>query len=331
MSQTDPIPELEDLPPPAGAAPSAPPARRGWWRPALLVVLAIMLAWYPGGMLYLHKVDDDSSFSLELTDLPRNGSRAVAMAAALIHREVDQNGWVANHPFFLPGAALDNMPNFQEGLVSALGRFAFELSDQIGRVRGSSQTDRDLQEAAGLLQYSPTQWYFDLSTSLLPPATSDAQYRKARQALVNYNRRLSDGQAIFERRSDNLMATLDRIALDMGSSSAALDRQIIEHAGDLIDFRADDVFYAVKGQSYAYYLILRELGQDFENVLRERELAATWAQVLASLETAATMEPLVVINGAPDAWIRPSHLATLGFYVLRARTQLREITNILLK
>lgn len=304
---------------------------RAFAKPVAIFIIFALLIWYPLGMFYLHEVDDDPNFSIDMTDIPRNGSRAVAMAAALIHREVDVHGWVANDPFFMPGSALDNMPNFQQGMMEAMARFAFELSDQIGRVRGSSRTDQDLQEAAGLLQYSGTKWIFDFSTSVMPTAAAEAQYRRARGALIAYNRRLSDGQAIFERRSDNLLATLDRIALDMGSASAALDKQIAEHAGDWIDARADDVFYTAKGQAYAYYLILRELGQDFENVMRERDLTATWEQMLDSMQRAATLEPIVVINAKPDAWLRPSHLASEGFYILRARTQLREITNILLK
>jgi hypothetical protein len=39
----------------------------------------------------------------------------------------------------------------------------------------------------------------------------------------------------------------------------------------------------------------------------------------------------VVINAAPDGILLPSHLAAQGFYVLRARAQIREITNVLLK
>ena len=53
--------------------------------------------------------------------------------------------------------------------------------------------------------------------------------------------------------------------------------------------------------------------------------------MLASLKQAASMDPLVVVNGRPDGFIGPSHLAALGFYLLRARTQLREIINILQK
>lgn len=314
------------------ASPTNPGAvlRRIRLWPALLGLAALLGLYYPIGMLIAHKVDDDTAYQVPEAEIG-GGSRAVAMAASLIAREVDRNGWVANDPFFLPGSQLDNMPNYQLGMIHALGRFAFEMVDQIGRTRGSSQTDSELQEAAGLLQYSGTKWIFDFSTSLLPTAKSEDQYRKARRALLGYNRRLAEGKVVFERRADNLLATLDRIALDLGSSSAALDRHINEHSTAFIDWQADDVFYSIKGQSYAYYLILRELRQDYANVVRDKELVAVWDQMLASLAAAGGLKPLVIVNGTTDGMILPNHLASMGFYILRARTQMREIGNILLK
>ena len=50
-----------------------------------------------------------------------------------------------------------------------------------------------------------------------------------------------------------------------------------------------------------------------------------------TFRTAALLQPWVVINGNPDSLFLPSHLAAQGFYQLRARTQLREIRDILLK
>ena len=294
-------------------------------------VLVAALLYYPIGMSITHDINDDSAYETPGHPVMKDGSRAVAMAAALILREVDESRWVANDPFFLPPAALDNMPNYQQGIIAALARFAFELTDQIGRTRGTSQTDKDLQEAAGQLQYAGNVWVFDLSTSLAPTTTSEARYRKAAKSLLKYNQRLANGNAVFERRADNLLATLDRFALDMGASSATLDRQITEHAGDFIDTRADDVFYGIKGQSYAYYMIIRELGLDYAKVLGERELTNAWAKMLESLRRAAELSPLIVANGMPDSQFVPSHLAAQGFYLLRARTKIREITNILLK
>ena len=295
-----------------------------------LIVLVGLALYFPVGMIWTHAINDDLEFQAAPADRSF-GSAAVALAAALIEREVNQSRWVANDPFFFPTAPLDNMPNYQQGIIAALARFSFELMDQIARTRGSSQTDPDLREAAGLLQYPGTKWVFDFSVSIAPTATSEAQYRQARRALLAYNDRLAAGEAVFQRRADNLLATLDRIALDLGASSAALDKRITEHSGDLIDFESDDLFYGVKGQLYAYYLLLRELKGDFESVIAERELMGVYGQMLESMAAAAALDPWVVVNGDPDGQVLPTHLAAQGFYLLRARTQLREITNILLK
>ena len=295
-----------------------------------ILVLLIVLLYYPAGMLIVHDIDDDLDYQAPAAYIGSDGSRTVAIAAGLIEREVDEHRWVANDPVFMPGALLDNMRYYQQGIIAALARFAFELTDRIGRTRGSSQVDPDLQEAAGLLQYSGTKWVFDFSTSLAPTATSEAQYRKAKRALVAYNARLGAKEAVFDPRADNLLATLDRMASDLGSASAVLDRRIAEGSG-LIDTEADNVFYTIKGQTYAYYLLLRELEIDFDAVVRDRDLIASWQQLLASMASAAQLNAWVITNGDPGSLIVPNHLAEQGFYLLRARTQLREITNILLK
>lgn len=303
----------------------------GFWLGFGGVLLALFIIWYPVGMMITHTIDDDPEFGLTQAELEAGGSRAVAITAKLIQREIHDHDWVANSPFFYPSAALDNMPNYQTGIVAALGRFAFELTDQIGRQRGSSQADPDLQEAAGALQYAADKWYFDLSTSMVPTTTAEEQYNKAAKSLLNYNKRLAEGSAVFDRRVDNLLATLDRIAVDLGSSSASIDSHVSEQSGAFIDLQADDVFYGIKGQTYAYAIVMRELGHDFADVIEDRGIADMWNVMLATLNQAAHLSPLIVSNAAPDSMILPNHLAAQGFYLLRARTQLREITNILLK
>ena len=78
-------------------------------------------------------------------------------------------------------------------------------------------------------------------------------------------------------------------------------------------------------------MLLRELGVDFKDVLAEKKAEPAWQQMLGSLRTGAAMDPLIVSNGAADGLFVPSHLEVLGFYLLRARTQLKEVSNILLK
>ncbi|MGH6962265.1 MAG: DUF2333 family protein [Dongiaceae bacterium] len=319
------------------------PRRRLWFLPSFgafggkrrvfrglaIAILAVLILYYPIGALLVHEIDDDPSFAP--ADVQPNASRAVAVAAALIDREVRQHAWPANDPWFFPGVILDNMPNYQQGIIQALRRFALEMTDQIGRARGSSQADPDLERARSLLNYSSDVWVWDFNVSIWPTAPSDQQYVAARDALLSYNRRLAAGTAVFDRRADNLLATLDRIAKDLGSASAALESRVEEHSDDWVDFEADNRFYRTKGELYGYALLLRELGKDFEPVIRERGIQKVWGEMLGNLLVAALLQPWVVVNGAPDSQLLPSHLAAQGFFLLRARSQIFEIGDVLLK
>jgi hypothetical protein len=314
---------------------SAPaPARRPLLRPLLLgvpalIVLAV-IGWYVIGMIVVNRIDDDTSFDVATT-APEGGSRAVAAMADLVHREIDVNEWTPNEPFFKPGVLLDNMPNYQTGLVAAVQRFGVSVRDRLARARGSSQADQDLTRAMGLLAYPGNVWVWNPASSWAPTATSESQYRQAVDALHAYNLRLANGEAALERRADNLMDTLDAIASDLGSTSAATSQAIDRSRNRWFDFSADDLFYTNKGQLYAYYILLRELGMDYADVIRERGVGSNWAEMLESFQMAATVHPWIVVNGGLNSQFKPNHLANQGFLLLRARTQLREVTNILLR
>ncbi|MGD9882975.1 MAG: DUF2333 family protein [Reyranella sp.] len=311
---------------PVGPVPSG---KRRWWSWTWRVLLIAAVLYYPVGTLIIENIDDDPQFGPGA--VAPGESRAVATAAQLVTREVDRNVWTPMMPAFMPSGLLDNMPNFQRGIMSALGRFSTELMDQVGRVRGSSQTDRDLEQARGFLNEQPNIWLWQPSVSLLPSTTSAQKYRAGRDRLIAYNKRLANGQAVFERRADNLQALIDRIANDVGSDSAIIDQHIIENAGDLFDMRADDIFFFNKGRLYANYLLLRELGIDFQKVISDRELTNAWNGTVESFRIAAQLDPWIVWDGWLDGLLIPNHLAAQGFYLLRARTQLREITTILQK
>lgn len=300
----------------------------GWVRKALWGLLAFVVLYYPVGAGIANKVDDDTAFAAPEIE---GGSRAVAMAAALVEREVDANGWVANNPWFLPSAALDNMPNFQMGLVYAISRFAIEMTDYLGRTRGTSQADPDLDKASGLLKYDGTIWVWEPTTSLMPTASAERQYLAAVRALRAFNARVAKDEAVYDKRADSLIAFMDRVSADLGSASAALDARALESNAAWFDTKADDIFYAVKGRLYGYYMLLREIGVDFSGILAERNADKVWQRLLDTLRTAVEMEPLVICNGANDGLFAPSHLTTQGFYLLRTRAQLAEVTSILLK
>jgi len=110
-----------------------------------------------------------------------------------------------------------------------------------------------------------------------------------------------------------------------------LNEKIDQDATGFLDFGADNYFYNTKGRLYAYYLVLRDLGYDFQAVIAERGLQTNWDNLIKSLREAAELRPWVVMNAPLDSLVNPNHLAGQGFLLLRARTEMREIADILQK
>lgn len=297
----------------------------------LVIALAalVLFVYYPAGMIWVHAIDDSPDFSTE-PYRAEGGSEAVATAIALVARETEIHHWTPSDPFFYPGYALTRMPAFQRGIVASIARFTIELSDQIARTRGSSGVDEDVQKANGLFNYSPYVWMFDLSTSWLPTTSSATQYKAGKEALIRYQKRLSEGHAVFERRSDNLLEALNRMAADLGSSSAEIDRYV-EGKSTSSFGSAGELFYHTKGRLYANYMLLKALEKDFSVVIEERQLKPAWEKMLETLRTGMSFGHFFVLNFDPDSALLANHLASQGFYLMRARTQMREITDILYK
>lgn len=289
------------------------------------LVFAGILLYYAVGMAWIHKIDDDLSFMpTPIVEAPAS----VVMAASLIEREVNENRWTANDPFFMPGAALDNMPNYQLGIMSAIGRFTLALRDHLGRSRGTSAEDKDLKDAAGSANYQGDKWY--ISSAGFSPA-SHSQYRAAAKSLKGYASRVSRGEAEFDARADNLLETLRLIQSDLGAASANIEQHMQQRSSWTPSLTSDDLYYRIKGSLYAYSLILQELERDGFELIKEKKAEKTWADMMDSLQEGATLHPTIILDGDPDGQILPSHLTAQGFYLLRARAKLSSMVDILAK
>ncbi|MEM0943640.1 MAG: DUF2333 family protein [Pseudomonadota bacterium] len=280
------------------------------------------------GMLLTERIDDDPTFTPALRT--EGGLASVDMMAALIEREVSDKAWVANDPAFVPSAYLRNMQAYQEGIIYALSRFGIELADRLGRSRGATAVDPDLDRAAGLLRFPGDVWHFDLSQSFAPTATSESQYIAAANALRAYNARLAAGEAIFDPRRDNLFAAISRIEADISSKANIL----VDHveriaANERVRTDTNQVFFSTKGRLYGYLMVLTALGEDFSEVIEREGLTLVWSRLIRSLENAAVMHPFLVTDSAPGSMFIPSHTAELGFFALRVKTQLRDVMGVL--
>ncbi len=264
-------------------------------------------------------------------------SAIVDVTADLIDLNVNKNSWISSTLLYKAGffglswdatPFLDNKASFQRGVQQAIQRTSQELVDTLGRVRGTSAADTDLDRARGRIQYDQYTWYFSLSP-FGPLTPTPSAYREGMERLRAFNDRLESCEAVFDARSDNLIRFVDRIASDIGSTSAALrDRSDLSNAG-WFDTRADNQFWFTYGQLYAYYGILKAARGDFADVIRSRQVEDVWETMEEQLRTTLELDPVIVSNGKEDGWIMPTHLTTIGFYLLRVRSNLVEIRSIL--
>lgn len=308
-------------PSPDSVASTGRPLTRRWLKWLAPAVVGAAALAYGSAVMLSETIDDGAAFAAG--PVAERESRAIAMAARLVFREVEQHKWVANDPFFQVTWALDNMPAFQQGIIAAASRFTVATNELTLR---AGAPDINLERAIGYFKYPGNVWMFDPSTSWAPTASSEKQYRAAARNLVLYNEFLASGEAAFDRRPAALRLLLARIGTDMDAAASEIDGHLAQGGAALFDTQADDVFYAIKGRLYAYSLLMRELGEDFAPLLAQDERAAAWHQMVESLRHAAALKPLVVINGAADGTLLPSHLAAQGFHLLRARGQLAAIT-----
>jgi hypothetical protein len=259
------------------------------------------------------------------------------ITADLTDFNVNQNAWISSIILYKLGLFgmdwdrtpfLDNKASFQRGIHEAVRRTTTELADNLGRVRTTSQIDSNLQSARGNAQFDEYTWYFGLSP-FGPKTPTPSYYRAIVTDLRSFNDRLSRCEAVFDARADNLIQYLDRISSALGDTSAILRERSENYNNGWFDTRADDRFWFAYGQLYAYYGLLKGAQADFEQVLAERHLNALWDTMEQQARSALRIQPLIIANGREDGWLTPTHLATMGFYILRVRSNLVEISNVL--
>jgi hypothetical protein len=264
-------------------------------------------------------------------------SAIVQVAADLIDFNVNENAWISSMILYKLGffgmdwdrtPFLDNKASFQRGVNQAIRRTAVELVDTLGRVRGTSQIDQNLQDARGAITFDEETWYFGLRP-FGPKTPTPSFYRTAANSLRAFNDRLMKCEVVFNARADNLMQFVDRIASDIGSTSDMIRDRSQNFNSGWFDTRADDRFWFAYGQLYGYYGILTAAHHDFQQILDNRGLTPLWNSVEGQLKAALAIQPLIISNGREDGWIMPTHLTTMGFYVLRVRSNLVEVRSVL--
>ena len=344
-----------------------------WFRPAvaLFVIIYIALLFvkftiiHGDDLSYPQRVMSDLEFVVPPgTRIPNpveggpvcEPSQTATVLAYILDVLVNQNTWVPSDPQYKIGwfgvvsfAAtpwFDNKAHFQTGALRAVRRVSIEMVDLLGRARGTSSPDRALEDARSAIQWSERAWIFNpLDDRLqLISASATASYRNAIFLLNDYNRRLSNCNAVFDSRGDNLFQLLDRIANDVGGMQQELgersqamvwdveSRTFVPGEGNnrgFFDFRGDDYFYRAHGMMWAYHGILQALKVDFGDVIRTANLTRIWDRMERHVAESASLKPLIVSNGRMDSLFMPDHLQSLSAQMLRAHANMQELREVI--
>lgn len=300
---------------------------QSWWHLLTIAILLVFLLYYPLGGYIIHHIDTNTEYEIELAHPEQ--SAAVELSSFLINREVNDKLWTANLPFFYPSYFLDNMPSFQQGIIKSqqigINAMAHRLTPPIK----DDTTPNYLLKAAELLNYPGTVWMFSPDNKLRPAPSSTKQYRKARRYLIKYNEALLNRGLIFYRSAEDLQYFLHKIALGLGQAEKSLSTQIREHNTDWFDTQADNLFYYNQGQAYGFFLFLKALGKDYQQIIVERGAYEDWTILLNALRNAAELSPTIVRNGELNSSFAPNHLSYLNAYLLKAQNTIYKIDTLL--
>ena len=273
------------------------------------------------------------------------GSVTTATLIATVETLLDKRGGYLSNDLLPPGVLMDNVPNWEFGVLTASRDLSRSLRNDFSRSQTQSTDDKDLQQAEPLLSSPNDRWLFP---------SSESQYRKAAGFLNSYLNRLGDNDqsdAQFYTRADNLAKYLDQASIRLGSLSQRLSASVgqvrldTDLAGDRNAQQStpgesprlvrtpwnqiDDVFYESRGYTWALLQQLHAMQRDFEPVLVNKNARVSLQQVVRELEEAQnSLGSPVVLNGSPFGFFA-NHSLVMANYVSRANTAVLELAELL--
>jgi len=273
------------------------------------------------------------------------GFTTTATLSHLMATILDKAGGFTENDKMPPGILMDNMPNWEFGVLVQSRDMALVLRNDLSRSQSQSTEDKDLVNAA-------TKFHTDSKLWILPPAES--QYRDGIKSLNNYLNKLAkpdEFNSQFYARADNLVDWLGLVKKRLGSLSQRLSASVgkeqlnTDLAGDSEAkqstpnaasnyiktdwFEIDDVFYEARGQTWALIHLMRAIEKDFGDVLRKKNALISLRQIIRELEgTQQTMWSPIILNGKGFGLVT-NHSLVMASYISRANAALIDLERLL--
>ena len=276
---------------------------------------------------------------------PVTGYTTATTVALLTERLLEKRGGYLANDLFPPGVYLDNVPNWELGVLIHLRDMARALRNELSRSQSQSAEDPDLATAQGHMFFDNASWIF--------PA-SETEYRDAGRQISRYAARLADPTAQntqFYARADNLARWLEEVERRLGDISQRLSQSVgkrqlnIDFVGDASAtpattapadqmnrtswFKIDDVFFEARGQTWVLIHLLKSVEHDFGAVLDDKNARVSLRQIIRELE--ATQEPIwspLILNGGGFGFLA-NHSLVMASYISRVNAALIDLRDLL--
>ncbi len=258
---------------------------------------------------------------------------------------LDKPGGYLSNDMMLPGVFMDNIPNWEFGVLVQVRDLSRALRNDISRSQSQSVEDKDLIIAE-------PQFHFDSASWVLP--TTEGEYREGIEATTRFLRRLADDDqqdAQFYARADNLRAWLETIEKRLGSLSQRLSASVGQErintdlANDpeaqqstptdqLLELKTpwteiDDVFYEARGSAWALSHFLKAVETDFQDILSKKNALISLRQIIRELDaTQATVWSPMILNGGGFGFFA-NHSLVMANYISRANAAIIDLKRLL--
>ncbi|WP_353623071.1 DUF2333 family protein [Salinisphaera sp. G21_0] len=309
----------------------------------VLILLLSLVGWYWSQEPDLFSVKANAEKLA--TDNAQNvvaGYTTTATLYTLASTLLNKPGGFLRNDIMPPGVLMDNMPNWEVGVLIQVRDMARALRKDFSRSQSQSREDQDLAVAE-------PQFNFDARSWILP--SSEREYQRGIDKLNSYMARLSDpnDSAQFYARADNLTRWLGDVETRLGSLSQRLSASVgkprlntdlsgvAAQSTDnavLIDVKTpwsqiDDVFYEARGTSWALIHLLRAVEVDFADVLDKKNATVSVRQIIRELEATqdAVWSPMI-LNGSGFGLLA-NHSLVMANYVSRANAAIIDLRRLL--
>ena len=304
---------------------------------SIILLIMCIISWYWSR--------EPDFMTLDVSDKPVIGVATTEMLIKSVDTLLEKPGGYLSNDKMPPSVFLDNMPNWEFGVLQQIRDLAKALRNDLSRSQSQSLADEDLENAEPKFNVDSYSWMFP---------SAEGEYKDGKELMEIYLNKLKDTtqqNAQFYARADNLNEWLSLVEKRLGSLSQRLSaarpqlRINTDLAGDKNAeqstetdvevvaktswFDIDNNFFEARGTAWALIHYLRAAEIDFKEVLEDKNALVSLRQIIRELES--TQQPIrsfMILNGSGMGMFA-NHSLVMSSYITRANAAIADLRSLL--